>query len=233
MSTKKFLDLSGLSRVWGKISDKFALKSLYGDTTINVGRKANTTAGTKSVAVGNNGTASGMYSYAEGDNAVASGDISHAEGGNTLASGGYSHAEGCRAYATKSSAHAEGTNTAGHGNNSHAEGSYTIASGFGSHAEGGNITSPTMTVTGGANVITYNTSDTSKISVGAYVRYGTAIQRISNFTPDTSITLSGTLSSSALNNATIYIYTVNASGDYSHAEGSLQPQLAIILTLKV
>ena len=51
--------------------DTYALKSLYGDTTINVGRKA--------------GTPVGVYSVAEGDNTTASGKNSHAGGSGTKA----------------------------------------------------------------------------------------------------------------------------------------------------
>lgn len=70
-----------------------AKKSIYGDTTINMGRKANTTSGTNSVACGVDVEASGENSYAEGYNTVAFGDYSHAEGIGTTA--GYAcHTEG-------------------------------------------------------------------------------------------------------------------------------------------
>lgn len=60
--------------------DNKADKSLYGDTTINVGRRADTSVG--------------LYSTAEGWNTTASGNNSHAEGGGTTASGDFSHAGG-------------------------------------------------------------------------------------------------------------------------------------------
>lgn len=69
-------------------------KSKYGDTTINVGRKADTTVGTCSTAEGLNTTASGNDSHAEGTYTTASADSSHAEGCNTTASGASSHAGG-------------------------------------------------------------------------------------------------------------------------------------------
>lgn len=72
----------------------YALKSLYGNTTINVGRKSGTTVGDYSTAEGYQTTASGNYSHAEGFNTTARGDDSHAEGSNTTASGNYSHAGG-------------------------------------------------------------------------------------------------------------------------------------------
>ena len=63
--------------------DTYALKSLYGDTTINVGRKADTAVGAYSTAEGYNTTASGGYSHAEGEYSTASGYASHAEGSNS------------------------------------------------------------------------------------------------------------------------------------------------------
>lgn len=100
----------------------YALKSKYGDTTINVGRKA--------------GTAGGIRSTAEGYNTTASGDYSHAEGASTTASGNRSHAEGYLCTASSGNSHAEGNNTTASGTHSHSEGDNTIASGIGSHAGG-------------------------------------------------------------------------------------------------
>ena len=54
-------------------NDVYALKSKYGDTTINVGRKTDSDIGANSVA--------------EGFETIASGDYSHAEGYLTTASG--------------------------------------------------------------------------------------------------------------------------------------------------
>lgn len=72
----------------------YALKSKYGDTTIDVGRKADTTVGRYSTAEGYSTTASGECSHAEGSNTTASGISSHAEGYDTTASGNGSHAGG-------------------------------------------------------------------------------------------------------------------------------------------
>lgn len=97
--------------------DTYALKSKYGDTTINVGRKADTKKGVYSTAEGYNTTASGHYSHAEGEGTTASGDGSHAGGYNTTASGIHSHAEGCETTASGAYSHAGGTGTkALHGN---------------------------------------------------------------------------------------------------------------------
>ena len=147
--------------------DSKADKSLYSDTTINVGRLADSTVGNYSIAEGQNTTASGNYSHAEGYNTIASGIGSHAEGSNYFLSGvpssrkvtisngkestiytiggsyAYginSHAEGTRSFAYGSSSHAEGQDTTASGAYSHAEGRDTTASGTYSHAEGDFIT---------------------------------------------------------------------------------------------
>ena len=140
-------------------------KSKYGDTTINVGRKADTTVGTCSTAEGQNTTASGNYSHAEGYNTTASGVSSHAEGSNyklsgtevwsdrtvpisdvdytissSTAYGINSHAEGTQSFAYGYSSHAEGYKTTASGPYSHAEGHEITADGIASHAEGLNTT---------------------------------------------------------------------------------------------
>lgn len=137
-----FLDKIGLKTVLEAIKGKlesYALKSLYGDTTINVGRKAGTTVGANSTAEGYNTTASGNCSHAEGSSTIASGFSSHAEGSQTTASGYSSHAEGADTIASGDYSHAEGVATTASGYQSHAEGWATTASGEYSHA-GGNHT---------------------------------------------------------------------------------------------
>lgn len=144
--------------------NKYALKSKYGDTTINVGRKAGTDVGEYSTAEGYNTIASGYASHAEGSNAyISNGEIafydtrtvtisdgvtvevdssqayginSHAEGCQTLAYGKHSHAEGDQTTAKGGGSHAEGYKTIASGAQSHAEGVATTASGGRSHAEG-------------------------------------------------------------------------------------------------
>ena len=128
----------------------YALKSKYGDTTIDVGRKAGTNVGEYSTAEcydttasgdgshaeGSSTTASGYASHAEGNSTTASGFSPHAEGYYTTASGDYSHAEGAYTTASEESSHAEGNSTTASGYASHAEGDRTTASGESSHAEG-------------------------------------------------------------------------------------------------
>lgn len=220
MSTKKFLDLDGLSRVWSKVTGKFALKSLYDDTGINVGRKANTTNGTYSTAEGRYTTASGSYSHAEGSYTTASGNYSHAEGSYTNSTGTYSHTEGYQAIASGSSSHSEGSNTMATGNYTHTEGNYALASGSCSHAEGGNNSAVSIKVTGDADATTYTVADTTNVKAGNYLRVGSVVSKVTGVVANTSINVTPTLSSTALTNANAYVMLSVASGTSSHAEGS-------------
>ena len=81
---------------------------LTADTEISWGRKADTTIGKRSVALGENVEASGKYSHVEGFGTTASGNCSHTEGNNTKASGGYSHAEGNSTKASGYAQHVQG-----------------------------------------------------------------------------------------------------------------------------
>lgn len=110
--------------------------SIYGDTSVSLGRKSGTTIGTNSFAFGNDTTASGDYSHAEGFRIKAEGESSHAEGSSTSAEGDYSHAEGDSTSASGSNSHAEGYSTSASSVSSHAEGSNTTATKPSSHAEG-------------------------------------------------------------------------------------------------
>lgn len=110
-----------------------------GSGSLSINRKANTTIGTNSVAVGNNTTASGNFSFAEGSNTVASAYNAHAEGLSTEANDSAAHAEGIETLASYA-AHAEGYWTEAIGDSSHAEGMSAIASGRYSHAEGDTTT---------------------------------------------------------------------------------------------
>lgn len=108
---------------------------LTADTEISWGRKADTTIGERSVALGTNVEASGTYSHAEGSG-TASGYYSHAEGSNTTALGEYSHSEGFKVEARGMYSHAEGILTTASGTCSHTEGSNTIARGDHQHVQG-------------------------------------------------------------------------------------------------
>jgi len=211
-----------------------AQKSLYSDTTINIGRKSSTTVGSRSTAEGYSTTASGNYSHAEGNNTIASGESSHVEGASNTASGLYSHAEGRNTIASSNSSHAEGNNTiasassshsegyitVASGDYSHAEGKFTVSSGIGSHSEGGHRYNVTLKLTGEANATTYTTASTTDVKVGYYVEYNNIIRKITNIVEDTSVTLNQTLSSDTLSNVNTTVLTTVASGNYSHVEGN-------------
>lgn len=117
-------------------ADKRALKEIYDDNSINLGRKSGTTAGQFSTAEGNQTKASAYCSHAEGYNTVASNSKSHAEGESTQSSGDASHSEGYETKALSGGSHAEGNNTTASGYASHSEGGSTTASGQYAHAEG-------------------------------------------------------------------------------------------------
>lgn len=124
------------------VDDTYALKSLYGDTTINVGRKADTSVG--------------LYSTAEGYKTIASGRETHAEGDQTTASGTFSHAEGYISIAGGTASHAEGSHTTASGNSSHSEGGNTTASGDNSHSEGGSYRKLSSVITDFSSETTNN-----------------------------------------------------------------------------
>ena len=107
--------------------DNKADKSLYGDTTINVGRKAETNVGEYSTAEGYNTTANGKYSHSEGEVTTASGEGSHAEGISTKATGRDSHAEGAGSVASGSDSHAGGNSSIASGLVSFSHGIQTSA----------------------------------------------------------------------------------------------------------
>ena len=119
-----------------EIAGTYAKSSIYGDTVVSMGRKADTTVGTNSFAFGYDVTASGDYSHAEGSQTTASANSSHAEGYHSTASATSSHAEGWAVTASGQYSHAEGGFAEARNNYSHAEGYHTTASGDSSHAEG-------------------------------------------------------------------------------------------------
>ena len=77
-----------------ELKGKYAKKDLYDDTTINVGRKADTRIGNNSTAEGYDTTAGGYCSHAEGYDTTADGDCSHAEGQGTNANFDSQHVQG-------------------------------------------------------------------------------------------------------------------------------------------
>ena len=65
-----------------------------GTGALSLNRKADTTIGNQSVAIGYNCEASASQTIAEGQNTKASAEAAHNEGMGTVLSGSYSHAEG-------------------------------------------------------------------------------------------------------------------------------------------
>ena len=94
--------------------------------SISMGRRANSTIGQYSTALGYDVTANGARSHAEGGYTTASGPYSHAEGMSTTASGTYSHAEGYGTTASGIYSHAEGDSTIASSTHQHAQGKYNI-----------------------------------------------------------------------------------------------------------
>lgn len=144
------------------ITGKMESANPSGTGSFSLNRRAGTTIGTNSVAMGTGTTAKGKSSHAEGTNTTALGENSHAEGVSTnqassnyttgtysgtilsdwgsakfsLAYGAASHVEGQDCLALGTCSHAEGNQTTASGEHSHAEGWNTTASGQSSHAEG-------------------------------------------------------------------------------------------------
>lgn len=88
--------------------DKMDKANPTGTGTFSLNRRANTTIGAYSFAVGYHTEASGEGSHAVGYHTEASGDGSHAEGWETIASGIFSHAEGLDTIAQRKSQHTFG-----------------------------------------------------------------------------------------------------------------------------
>ena len=86
--------VGGLQDRVTEIEGAYADKAIYGDDSISLGRKADTSSPSGSVALGENVTASNYNSHAEGCYTTASGENAHAEGNSTKASNFNSHAEG-------------------------------------------------------------------------------------------------------------------------------------------
>lgn len=108
------------------ITETYAKKSIYGDESISLGRKADTTVGAKSFAQGHNVTASGGYSSALGYGTTASNACSYAEGYGTVSDAPRSHAEGEDTKAHGRCSHTEGTQTIASGENQHVQGKYNV-----------------------------------------------------------------------------------------------------------
>lgn len=168
-SSDKLLVVQSQSQGLVPYGSKLDSANPTGTGSLSLNRKANTTTGTESVAVGHGCTASGLYSFAEGETTTATGEAAHAEGYNNTASGTASHAEGSGNTASGNRAHAEGLSTTASGAYSHAEGNDSTAEGNISHAQGMNTKASRRSqfVFGECNII--DTSGADANARGAYV----------------------------------------------------------------
>ena len=201
-------------------SADYALKSLYGDTTINVGRLAGSAVGDYSTAEGNSTTARGSSSHAEGQGTTASGNYSHAEGENTTSTGESSHTEGISTNAVGKGCHAEGNSTVANYENSHAEGNSSHATGFASHAEN----NATRAKGGSSHAEGYQTTAMSDISHAEGESTNLAENYVTGGTSNADIINSwNTNKFSLAKGKTSHVEGLNclALGDFSHAEGDV------------
>ena len=206
--------------------NNYALKSLYGDTTINVGRLANSAVGNYSTAEGHNTTASGDYSHAEGEMTTASALYTHSEGVNTSAVGQGSHAEGSNLdqnisneivfedprrveiydEVTGNFINITVAGSQAFGLNSHAEGCSTLAYGKNSHTEG--YHSVAQAKESHAEGSGSEANGTFSHAEGVL----TKAKGIASHAEGYTTTANGNVSHAEG-------YTTTASGTYSHAEG--------------
>lgn len=120
----KVVTVESLKEVHDYSKDTYMTKTdPTGTGSLSLNRRADSTVGLESVAMGYNVAATGDYSHAEGKDNNATGNASHAEGIATKATGG-------------AGAHSEGAETTASGLTSHAEGFYTIAASEYQHVQG-------------------------------------------------------------------------------------------------
>ena len=243
LATEISMNVDGNEAIITKVNESlgnYALKSLYSDTTINVGRLANSTVGNYSTAEGYNTTASGKSSHAEGNNTTASNSSSHAEGYSndiitkiisgyststsnddiisawktkkfSVAHGAYSHVEGENCLALGFVSHAEGFHTTANGMNSHAEGNGTTASGNSSHAEG-------LSTTASGNYSHAEGDNTTASGSSSHAEgKGTTASGNSSHAEGQSTTASGDYSHAEGDNTTASNYASHVSGKFNVA----------------
>ena len=169
-ATKTLIDIELSSTSTNPVQNKVvtdalnnkADKSKYSDTTINVGRQADTTVG--------------AYSTAEGSGTIASEYASHAEGYHAVASGDFSHAEGYYATASNYSSHAEGYWTTADNYASHVSGKYNVVMTTG--GDSGNTT--------GTAFVIGNGTGSSALSNAFSVQYSGIVKAKSTITASTT-----------------------------------------------
>lgn len=121
----------------GTISGSLTALTSSFTNSISMGRKANTTVGLKSMAIGDTVEASGYASHAEGISTTASGNsCAHAEGYGSIANGDFcAHAEGINTVSSGYCTHSEGIGTIAVGPFSHVIGSYNVEDSYDNWSE--------------------------------------------------------------------------------------------------
>lgn len=222
--------LSSQTDLQTELSNK-ASKSFYSDTTINVGRKSNTTVGSHSTSEGIDTTASGEASHAEGYLTTASGNQSHAGGYLTTASGSSSHAEGYLTTASGFSSHAEGFLTTANGDYSHAEGGFNNSSSYLNNFKGTvvslNSTDKTYEVSGLTRYSSSSSYGTNYIGLmydknenGGSSTYRIISEVYDTTTQNFTFTVSSFNSSIVVGDDFYLRIASDAMGKYSHTEGA-------------
>lgn len=120
-------DLEHIEQGIKDAADKRALKDIYDDNAINLGKKSGTTVGENSTALGKNNEVNGESNYSDGENNEVSGKGSHAEGGwNVMDYAFWSHVEGLDNLVSGNRSHAEGYHTIAAGDNQHVSGMWNV-----------------------------------------------------------------------------------------------------------
>lgn len=114
MTTRNFLDKTGLGLLWAKCKNKFSLNWIDGSSTWS--------SHTRGASHSASNYTIGDYSVAEGHVTHADGTAAHSEGYTTYANGDYSHVEGAYSSSGGEASHAEGYSTESSGDYSHAGG---------------------------------------------------------------------------------------------------------------
>lgn len=110
-----------------KIATLYAPKSIYGDSTVSVGRRNGSTVGAYSASFGKETFATGNYAFSAGYQSRAIAASTFTCGDSTCASAACAFAEGFQTEANASAAHSEGYNTIAKGIRAHSEGNHTTA----------------------------------------------------------------------------------------------------------
>lgn len=186
--------------------------------------------------------ASGKYSHAEGENTTTNGNASHAEGHNSVTVGSASHAEGYRTTAWDDYAHSEGCGTTAIGQSQHVCGEYNVLDGdLGGEGALGRRGKYVIIVGNGARATLPSNAHTLDWDGNAWFAGNVYVGSTSGTDKDegskklateeyvnNAVTNGGSSGGSGVGaagtgqNAEVFngVPAENATGDYSHAEGS-------------